>query len=274
MLTYEEMEYITAFSKLGTLSEVAEQYHISQPIITRAMKKAEEEFGISLFNRTKNSIMLNDNGKFAVREILAILKETDEMIDKVRAYDKASRTISIGSAAAVQIPNLIRKLTDLHPNLPISTELKKPYELEKGLENDTYQLIVLPYQTNNDNYICKKIGEEHLMFLLPKNHKFAKHKSLRMSEMNGENMLLFSDIGFWADIVKEKMPDSKFLVQNERYSLEELIINSILPCFTSDMVYHSIDTTGGRIAIPIEDDEVNITYFVVYKKSNKTLLRI
>ncbi len=59
-------------------------------------------------------------------------------------------------------------------------------------------------------------------------------------------MLLFSEIGFWAALVKSKMPDSHFLVQNERYSFSELVANSILPCFTSDLV---IANTKGLLRI-------------------------
>lgn len=270
MLSYEDMQYIIAFAKAHTLSQVAEKYNISQPTITRSMKKAESEFGVSLFDRTKNSIKLNNNGILAVDEISVILKRTEEMFQKVRAYDRANRTISIGSGAAIQLPNLIRLLTEIYPKATISTELKKPDELEKGLENNTYQLIILPYNLENPNYLTTYIGEEHLMFFLPKNHHYAKRQSLCMAEMNGENMLLFSHIGFWADIVKEKMPDSRFLVQNERYSFEELVLNSVLPCFTTDMVMEDNRYLERRISVPITDEEVNVTYYLVCKKVRKS----
>ena len=104
------------------------------------------------------------------------------------------------------------------------------------------------------------------MFLLPKNHRFARRKSLSLSELNGENMLLFSEIGFWADIVSRKMPDSRFLVQTERYSFEELIANSILPCFTSDLVVNGREELLGRRAVTIDDPEVNVSYYLVCKK--------
>lgn len=269
MLSYEEMQYITIFAKVGTLSKVAERCNISQPTITRAMKKAEEEFGVPLFDRTKNTIALNDNGILATEEISVILKRTEEMFQRVRAYDRVNRTISIGSGAAVQLPNLIRLLTEAHPEATISTELKKTDELEKGLENNTYQLIIVPYNLENPDYLTTQIGEEHLMFFLPKNHHYSKRQSLSMAEMNGENMLLFSDIGFWADIVKEKMPDSRFLVQNERYSFEELILNSVLPCFTTDMVMGDNQYLEKRISVPIIDNEVNVTYYLVCKKERK-----
>lgn len=129
MLSYEEMQYFVAFAKTGTLSEVAEQFHISQPTITRAMKKVEAEFNVPLFDRTKNSIRLSDNGTLAAEEVTPILKRTDEMIGKVRAYDRANRTISIGSGAAVSLSDLVRRLAEAYPEKPISTELKKPPEL-------------------------------------------------------------------------------------------------------------------------------------------------
>ncbi len=266
MLNYEEMQYFASFAETGTLSGVAEQFHISQPTITRAMKKAENEFGVPLFDRTKNSISLNDNGVYAAQEISILLKQTDETLRRVRAYDRANRTISIGSGAAVNLPELIQKLTENYPDKAIASELKKPPELLDGLDKNVYQLIILPFKPDNPDYRSLKIGEEHLMFLLPKNHRFARRKSLSLSELNGENMLLFSEIGFWADIVSRKMPDSRFLVQTERYSFEELIANSILPCFTSDLVVNGREELLGRRAVTIDDPEVNVSYYLVCKK--------
>ena len=269
LITYEELQYLSAFSETGTLSEVAERFHISQPTITRSMKKIEEEFGVPLFDRTKNSIKLIDNGQLAAEEAGMLLRQHESMLRRVRAYDRANHTISIGSAAAVQIPELIRKVTEQNPNATISTELKKLAELLAGLENGAYQLIVLPYEPQDTALSTVKIGEEHLMFFLPKKHRFAKRKFLTLGELNGENMLLFSDIGFWHDIVTEKMPNSRFLVQNERYSFEELILNSVLPCFTTDISYRSEFDQGGRVRVPITDPEVNVSYYLVCKKENE-----
>lgn len=269
MITYKEMQYLTAFAQTGTLSEVAERFNISQPTITRSMKRIEEEFDAPLFDRTKNSIKLNDNGLLAAEEAGMLLRQYDSMLRRVRAYNRANHMITIGTAAAVQLPTLIQRLTDQNPNKTISTELKKPADLHAGLDNGTYQLIVLPYMPQGADVSSVKIGAEHLMFFLPKTHRFAKRKSLTLNEMNGENMLLFSDIGFWYDIVTQKMPDSRFLVQNERYSFKELILNSVLPCFTTDLVHRPEFDQGERVRVPITDSEVNVSYYLVCKKENK-----
>lgn len=275
MIHYDELEYLVAFAAGGTLSQVAEQFHISQPTITRAMKHIEEEFGVSLFERTKNSIQLKDSGRLAAEEAAAVIKQTQEMLGRVRVYDRAKHTISIGSSAAVQIPGLIGQVSAIYPNMTISTELKKPAQLLAGLEADSYQLIILPYQPEAIGLLSTAIGEEHLMFFLPRGHRFAKRKSLALGEMNGENMLLFSEIGFWHDLVTAKMPDSRFLVQNERYSMEELILNSVLPCFITDLSSNqSLETAyrqmpENRVPVAITDEEVHVTYWLVCKKENR-----
>ncbi|MGI5990402.1 MAG: LysR family transcriptional regulator [Lachnospiraceae bacterium] len=286
MLTYEELQYFAAFAKYGTLTEVAEKFMISQPTITRAMKKAEETFGIPLFNRTKNKISLNENGELAAEEVRLLLKQTDDMIARVRAHDKASRTISLGTAAVVELPGLIGKISRAFPDKAISTETGLPKDLEQGLISDAYQLIVLPYDLNaaggraadrtgapeSGSFYTKKIGEEHLMFYLPVGHPLAGKKELSLADLDGENILLFSDIGFWADIVKKKMPKSRFLVQSERYSFEELVENSILPSFATDLsmeTSESVRQDSHRTAIPITDPEVNVSYYLTCKNKRR-----
>jgi DNA-binding transcriptional LysR family regulator len=279
MLSYEEMQYVSAFAEYGTLTEVAERYHISQPTITRTMKKAEEVFGVPLFDRTKNSIHLNQNGKLAAQEIAILLKQTDEMIGRVQAYDRANHTISIGTAAAVQLPELVRKLSRVFPDKAISTEMKLPDELMRGLAKHSYQLIILPFDPsghpiegmkNMDTY-ARKIDEEHLMFLLPRQHPLAGRETLRFADLNGENLLLFSEIGFWSELVHRKMPDSRFLVQTERYSFKELIANSVLPCFATDLSLDMEEETvrDERIGIPIEDPEASVTYYLVCRSDDR-----
>lgn len=284
MLTYEEMQYFAAFAELGTLTEVAEKYHISQPTITRAMKRAEQEFDVPLFQRTRNRIFLNDNGKLAAEEVRRILDETEEMIRRVRAYDRSCRTITVGSAAAVQLPGLITRISAVYPDKAIYTELKLPDELVEGFRRGEYRFIILPWDPSGkegmEPFCSRKIGEEHLMFLFPKGHRFARRRSLSLQEMNGENMLLFSEIGFWADIVRRKMPDSRFLVQNERYSFRELVANSVLPCFTTDLAEEDPsqqidqDVLKGRVSVPIRDPEVNVEYFLVCRKEDKKILSV
>lgn len=269
MVDYHILEQFVTFYQTGTLRETAEKMHISQPTLTRNMQKLETEFEVPLFHRTKNSISLNETGVLAAEDAKMLLKQTENMLQHARDFDRKNRTITLGSCTPVCIPELIRQITDLYPMAAISSETANISWLLDGIRNGVYQIILLPFCPEDGGLSCRKWGEEHLFFLLPKRHRFARRKSLSVSEMNGENMLLFQDIGFWHDLVVEKMPDSKFLVQTERYTFLELIENSTMPVFTTDY-YNNVLTSSAlaasRVAIPITDPEFNVSYYLVCKK--------
>lgn len=269
-MDYAILEQFVTFYQTGTLRETAERLHISQPTLTRNMQKIEAEFDVPLFIRTKNSIALNETGYIVAEDAQMILKHTDNMLRRARDFNRAQRTILLGTCTPVLIMEIMQKLSVLYPQATVSSETQNIPQLLEGLDNDVYQLILLPFCLEEQHLHAVKWQEEHLFFLLPKQHRFAHRKFLSVSEMNGENMLLFQDIGFWRDLVEEKMPDSRFLVQTERYTFLELVENSTLPSFTTDF-YHaslSLATNENRVKIPIADPEFNVTYYLVYKKKN------
>ena len=271
MVDYNILKQFVTFYRTGTLRETAEKMHISQPALTRNMQKLETEFEVPLFHRTKNSISLNETGLLAAEDAEMLLRQTENMLRHARDFDRKNRTIILGSCTPVLIPELIRRITDAYPMAAISSETQNISQLLDGIRNGTYQLALLPFCPEDDGLSFRKWGEEHLSFLLPKRHRFARRKSLSVSEMNGENMLLFQDIGFWHDLVVEKMPDSKFLVQTERYTFLELVENSTMPVFTTDYSHNVLPDTIpalSRVAVPITDTEFNVSYYLVCKKEH------
>ena len=288
MIDLKTLEQLVIFSHTGTLCETAKKLHISQSTLTRGMQKLESEFGVCLFIRTKNSLSLTEAGTLAAAEAEVFLRQYAGMLRHVQDFDRKKRTVSIGSCAPVPISVLVQRITVACPDTSISTELKKIPQLLYGLEDDTYQLIILPFPPENDQLSFQKLCEEQLFFYLHKNHRFAGRKSLHVREMNGENMLSLRDIGFWHDLVTEKMPDSRFFIQAETYPFQELIANSTISVFTTvaypdtppDTASPSLNETKPeapsghensgmeRVRVPIADPEFHVTYYVVYKKEN------
>lgn len=90
------LEQLIAFSRQGTLSGAAEKLHISQPALSQSMKKLEESLGVSLFERSKNKIALNENGIMAVQLGEKLLEQSREMEERLRLFDRSRRTLSVG----------------------------------------------------------------------------------------------------------------------------------------------------------------------------------
>lgn len=276
MIEIAALEQLITFADCGTLSKAAEELHISQPTLTRSMQKLEEEFKVELFEHKKNKLVLNDNGILAVEYARKTLTQANDMIEKVRNFDRSRNTLSVGFCAPAPMWEILPQLSSLYPHMTVSTELKDNETLLSGLLDGTYQMIVYPEKIDESNIKCEKCGEENLMLHLPETHRLAQSDGVYLKEMDGENMLLFSEIGFWHDMPVKKMPHSRFLLQNERFAFNELVSSSILPSFTSDLVKRHPEQHDGatnRVCVPILDDEAHVTYYCCYLKKNRQLLQ-
>lgn len=258
MLDLYELKQFVAFSKLGTLSKVAEEFHLSTPSITRSMQNLEESFGVPLFHRGKNRIELNETGKVAAEYARKLLEDAEHTVAEVRAFDTRQKTIVIKSCAPAPLWELLRKLSQKHPGKMISSAICQNEEVLLALKEKQCDIGVLPFLVEGGTEFMK----ERLFVCVPKEHELAKHKELTFAEINGFNFLLRTELGFWDALCREKMPASKFLVQMEEEAFLELIKESSLPCFTTDYVHIDEAYYDGRVNIPIADPEANVTFYI------------
>lgn len=272
MIELTDLHYLVAVKENGTLSAAAETLHISQPVLTRVMKKLEDEFGVPLFIRRKNKLSFNENGELAARQARKLVEDAADMVALVRAHDQTLHTISIGSCAPLPMISLIRKAAAIYPDRMFSPQLREEMLLPDDLLSDRFQIIVVRQSMSDAALFCAPLGQENLFVTLSKEHPLAESEGLYLQELDGESMLLFSEIGFWHDLPAQKMPHSRFLVQNERYSLEELMNSSNLPSFVTDESVKEYGLPKNRSIIPVLDPEAHVQYYAVCKKEFRAKL--
>ena len=119
---------------------------------------------------------------------------------------------------------------------------------------------------------CVKYGEEHLYFSLPPAHPLSGSKGLYMRDLNGETMLLRNRLGFWRELTLRKMPDTRFLEQ-EDMAFDELVRSSALPIFTTDAALDREGAPLNRVNVPILDEDANVTYYCLSQPHGRNDLR-
>ena len=262
MLDLNELEQLITFADMGTLSLAAEKLHISQPTITRTMQHLEEAFGVSLFIRGKNKIILNDTGLKAVEQARQLLSAADNALRTVRAFDKSLHTITISSCAPAPLWYVLPALSSAYSDMTIASSIKDVPAIYEDLDSEFCQLAILPHETQYEHYTNIPFLNENLSVCVPASHDMAKRSSITFSELNGFNFLLNSEIGFWDEMCRVQMPASRFLVQTDQFEFEELVRESSLPCFTTNLAKDPQKLLAGRVKIPVTDSEANVTYYL------------
>lgn len=269
MFELSHLLYFVTIVEQGTISKAADVLLISQPALTRSLKKLEEELEVELFFRTKNKIILNENGKLAYQYAKKILTLATTMKEEVIAFNKALSTISIGSLAPAPIWALRYLLKEKYSDTKIEDTIShNDQDLMKGLKKKEYSLIVLnsPYQ--DSHYQSIELFEENLYLSLPPAHPLALFDEVSFEDLNGESILLLSTIGFWNEMCLTYIPDSHLLVQNDEMIFNEIVRSSALPHFRTNISMLRNEDTN-RVHIPIKDDVAKVKYYAVFPKDKK-----
>lgn len=159
-----------------------------------------------------------------------------------------------------------------YPDMTISSEMKDQDKLLQGLKEGVYHLIITSFPVDETDVSCQPYGEEQLFFSLPPGHALSGEKGLHFADLNGENILLYTQIGFWHDIPALKMPSAHFFLQDDDYVFRELVNASALPSFTSEIMMKKYGKPFNRIIIPILDGEAHVCYFLSCLSNEKTKL--
>lgn len=268
------LEHLRAFYECGTLSAAAEQLHVAQPSVSRSMQKLEDLLEVTLFDRQKNRIILNDTGKLAAEYAKQILDKEEEMKAHVKAYDRSLHTLTIGSCAPGPLMELLPAATASLSGMTLSSAVDTEERLLKGLCNSDYGIIVLTKPLSDKDFICKEYGREQLMLSVPPFHPAASYNKISFAEMDGQNFIMYAHVGFWEDVVQKKLPHGKFFKQEEIDAVGELANSSDFPSFSSDITLRMIPSRrNNRINIPFSDPESRVTYYLIVLAKTEKLLR-
>ena len=311
MIELSDLTYLVAVKDQGTLSAVAKTLHVSQPVLTRRMQKLEEEFGVPLFERTKNKITLNEDGILAAGYARKILIQTENMVELVRTQAhvrstvlvdpdasgsvlemmqqtmknypglivsmnrnrvRMQNTLHIGACSYVPALEMMEHIIRNYPETEMSLEFRDKQFLLEELKTGRHRAVILPYPADESGMICSLCGQERFLAALPAGHPLSGREGIYAAELDGERMLSFPGNEDWIAFARGKMPRSEFSTQPVNELMAELYRVPELPFFTSDCLDRQLGHPDNRVLVPMLDPEAAVTYYAVYRKSDRLAL--
>ena len=187
------LNYLKSISETHSFTESSRRLFLSQPALSDAIRKLEEEVGCRLLKRTSRGVYLTPTGEMVLRsadKVFQALDELDNTIQNVRAeHDRASsQTLKIGSTMtcnAVFLPRLIKKVSETLPGISWKSYQLSVRELEQSLESGDIQFAFfnqLMYDQKTEicpdrkhlqersDFCCRRITSTPLVAVASKHH--------------------------------------------------------------------------------------------------------
>lgn len=233
------------------------------------MQRLEEDFNVQLFDHYKNKVVLNKNGELAVKRAKDILNRVEKMKKDVQDHDLSFKSVTIASCTPAPIWDIEPIMKSLYGELSFISLIQDKQELVKALKNKNANLIITPFEVDDSDIICTHYLDEEIYLSVPKNHPLHNKDMISFEDLENETMLLYSNIGFWAELHKRTMPKTKFLVQEDRQAFTEIVKSSSLPSFTSNLSIKREGEIKDKVTIPFSNDEARVSFYLSILKSDK-----
>lgn len=270
-MNLEHLEQLITFKEQGTLSKAAEVLLISQPALTRSMKKLEDELNIPLFERQKNKLMLTETGEYVVEEARKLLAQVDSFKEDI-AQHHIRQMIFVGGISAPGVGfELENRVGKERYEQQIQLTQETDDVLRRGLLNHTYDFVVTDKPIEDDTIYYEPFFEEVLNLALPLNHPLAKKNVIRLDDFKGLTILLRTDLGVW-DKFTSQLNDTDFIYQDNSITFRQLAEASDLPVFTTNITVAYGISAYYRKHIPVEAPNNSISFYINVRKDNKNIL--
>ncbi|MBR3328022.1 MAG: LysR family transcriptional regulator, partial [Atopobiaceae bacterium] len=169
----EQMRQLDAIARCGTISAAAEELHLSQPALSRSIRRLERELGQELFDRTHNSATLNDAGRLAVDHARNLLRDERMMLDAFADLARRQRTLLVGTVAPAPVWHLTALTVERFPGTLLNPVTLPEDEVERRLMNRSVDLAITLRPQILPTMRSTQIMVEDLYAFLPQNHHLA-----------------------------------------------------------------------------------------------------
>ena len=262
-MEFEQMRQLDAIARCGTISKAAEELHLSQPALSRSVRRLEAELGQSLFDRTHNSVTLNDAGCLAVEFARTILRDERAMRDAFADLARRQRTLLVGTVAPAPVWRLTALTVERFPGTLLNPVTLPEDEVERRLMNREVDLAITLRPMILPTMQSTRLMTEDLFFCLPQNHPLAGRDALSFADLDGESFLVLDEVGFWMDMLRRTMPHAHIVEQTDRMVFEQLARTTDLITFATNITRERRSTeVPGRVVVPIVDADAHATFYL------------
>lgn len=212
-MTLTELKYIVAVARERHFGKAADSCHVSQPTLSVAIKKLEDELELKLFERSSSEITLTTLGEQIVLQAQRVIEEAAQIKEIAkRGKDPLAGPLSLGliyTIAPYVLPALMRQVIDRTPQMPLMLTESFTHKLLEQLRQGDIDCAILAEPFDSTGLATAALYDESYRVAVPSTHALAKQTSVSVTELESENLLLLGNGHCFRDHVLGVCPENR-----------------------------------------------------------------
>jgi LysR family transcriptional regulator, hydrogen peroxide-inducible genes activator len=210
-MTLTELKYIVAVAREKHFGRAAEACFVSQPTLSVAVKKLEEELDVKLFERGASEVSTTPLGEQIVRQAQQVIEQAAAIKEIAkRGKDPVSGPLRLGIIYTIGpylLPDLVRQAIERVPQMPLMLQENFTAKLLDMLRTGELDCAIMAEPFPDTGLAVAPLYDEPFMAAVPVGHPMAKRKTITAEELKNETMLLLGTGHCFRDHVLEVCPE-------------------------------------------------------------------
>lgn len=216
-MTLTELRYIVTLAHERHFGRAAERCFVSQPTLSVAVKKLEEELGVALFERSKSTVQVTPLGERIIAQASRVLEQAGTIREIANeGKDQLSSPLRVGAIHTIGpylFPWLIPELAREASQMPLYIEENMTGELRRKLRAGELDVVLVALPFTEPDVLTKALFEEPFEVLLPTGHPWLAFEEIDRDLLEDERMLMLGEGHCFRDQVLESCPTIRQHVQ-------------------------------------------------------------
>ena len=209
-MTLNELKFIVSLAKARNFRKAAEACFVSQPALSFAVKKLEEELGILLFERNRNEVSITPIGERVIEQATLAIEEANRVKEIAKqGNNQLAGALKLGviySVGPYLLPEIIPILRKTAPEMPLIVEENITSNLETQLRNGVIDVAIIALPFDIAGIKTLPLYEEEFVVVVPISHEWAKRSSVDAIELADEKILLLNSGHCFSNQVLQACP--------------------------------------------------------------------
>ena len=210
-MTLTELRYVVAVARERHFGRAADACFVSQPTLSVAIKKLEEELGTQIFERRTNDVTMTPAGERIVGQAQRTLDEAGRIKEIARqGKDPLSGPLRLGVIYTIGpylLPALVRQLLKDAPQMPLLLTENFTVKLVDLLKNGEIDVAIMALPLPEAGLVLQPVYDEPFVVAVARLHPWSKRKAIPSEDLKKETMLLLGTGHCFRDQVLEVCPE-------------------------------------------------------------------
>lgn len=210
-MTLTELRYIVAVAREKHFGRAAEACFVSQPTLSVAIKKLEDELDVKIFERGASEVSVTPLGEEIVRQAQAVLDQAAAIKEIAkRGKDPLNGPLKLGVIYTIGpylLPDLVRNAIERVPQMPLMLHENFTIKLLEMLRTGELDCAILAEPFPEAGLAVAPLYDEPFVVAVPRTHPLASREHIASEELKRETMLLLGTGHCFRDHVLEVCPE-------------------------------------------------------------------